>query len=230
MTIVATEQHIFVFALHIAPRIYYNDTVRRHSYKSERWTKMDIKLFDKDCITLDGRMDEPIWETVEAHTGFCKLAGDGTPLDHSQTIFKFIPCKDRIYVGIQCMESEMDRVKAAHDGTLNHVDSLELFLAPSGDPYDYYQFFISSKGSKEGRYWEEHGVIRPDPYDPFWKTAIYYGEDYWSAEVELPFTAFYPTPQDRWTNKWLVNIGRTHMRREGRMYSTWCPLKKGFIA
>ena len=189
---------------------------------------MDTKLFDKNCITLDGRMDEPVWEAVETHTDFCKLAGDGTTLDHSQTFFKFIPCQDRIYVGIKCMESEMDRVKAASDGTLNHVDSLELFLAPSGDPYDYYQFFISSKGSKEGRYWEETGVIRPDPYAPFWKTAIYYGEDYWSAEVELPLTAFYPTPQNRWTDKWLVNIGRTHMRKEGRMYSTWCPLKKGF--
>lgn len=189
---------------------------------------METKLFDKNCITLDGRMDEPVWESVPVYTGFSRLGSDGTALSHSQTFFKFVPCEDRVYVGIQCMEPEMDRLKASSDNSLNHVDAVELFLAPSGDPYDYYQFFISAKGSKEGRYWEEAGVIRPDPYEPFWETAIYYGEDYWSAEVELPLTAFYATPQSRWADKWLVNIGRTHMCSSGRIYSTWCPLKKGF--
>jgi len=190
---------------------------------------MDIKLFDKNCITLDGRMDEPVWETVPAYTGFSKL-GSGVEIPaESQTFFKFLPCEDRIYVGVKCMEPEMDRVKGAVDGALNHVDAFELFLAPSGSDYDFYQFFISSKGSKEGRYWEEAGVIRPDPYAPAWDIAVFYGEDHWSVEIELPFTALYMTPQDRWNNKWLVNIGRTHMTSQGRFYSTWSPLKKGFI-
>ena len=123
----------------------------------------------------------------------------------------------------------MDRLRNVTDGAINNVDSIELFLAPSGSDYDFYQFFISAKGSKEGRYWEEAGVIRPDPYAPFWDCAVYYGEDYWSMEIEIPFTALYMTPQARWTDKWLVNVARTHMPYKGRFYSTWSTLPKGFI-
>ena len=190
---------------------------------------MDMKIFDKNCITLDGRMDEPVWETVPSYTGFSKLGSGAEVPEDSQTFFKFLPCEDRVFVGVKCMEPEMDRLKNSSDSSMNHVDAFELFLAPSGSDYDFYQFFISAKGSKEGRYWEEAGVIRPDPYAPFWNTAVYYGDDFWSVEVEIPFTALYMTPQDRWTNKWLVNIGRTHMPHKGRFYSTWSPLKKGFI-
>ena len=189
---------------------------------------METKLYDKNCITMDGRMDEPVWETVPAYTGFSKLGSGAEVPEDSQTIFKFLPCEDRVYVGVKCMEPEMDRLKASSDNSMNHVDAVELFIAPSGSDYDYYQFFISAKGSKSSVYWEEAGVIRPDPYAPYWDTAIYYGEDFWSAEIEIPFTALYMTPQDRWTNKWLVNIGRTHLPYKGRFYSTWSPLKKGF--
>lgn len=189
---------------------------------------MDNKIFDINCITMDGRMDEPVWETVPAYTGFTRLGSGAEIPEDSQTIFKFLPCEDRIFVGVKCMESEMDRLRASSDSSMNHVDAFELFIAPSGSDYDYYQFFISAKGSKSSVYWEEAGVIRPDPYAPYWDTAIYYGDNFWSAEIEIPFTALYMTPQDRWTNKWLVNIGRTHMSSSGRIYSTWSPLKKGF--
>ena len=190
---------------------------------------MEIKIYDKDCITLDGRMDEEAWESAATYTGFTRLGSGAAVGQAEQTYFKILPCADRVYIGIKCMETEMERLKNSSDGALNHVDSIELFLAPSGNPYDFYQFFISARGGTEGRYWEEAGVIRPDPYAPFWNTAVYYGDDYWSLEIELPFTAFYMTPQDRWTEKWLVNVARTHMVNAGRFYSTWSPLKKGFI-
>ena len=189
---------------------------------------MDSKIFDKNCITLDGRMDEPVWETVPEFTGFSRLGSGAEISAENQTFFKFLPCEDRVYVGVKCMEPEMARLKASSDNAMNHVDAFELFLAPSGSDYDYYQLFASSKGSKSAIYYEESGVIRPDPYAPYWDTAIYYGENFWSVEIEIPFTALYMTPQDRWTNKWLVNIGRTHMSSSGRVYSTWSPLKKGF--
>ena len=114
---------------------------------------METKLYDKNCITMDGRMDEPVWETVPAYTGFSKLGSGAEVPEDSQTIFKILPCEDRVYVGVKCMEPEMDRLKASSDNSMNHVDAVELFVAPSGSDYDYYQFFISAKGSKSSVYW-----------------------------------------------------------------------------
>ena len=107
---------------------------------------METKIFDKNCITLDGRMDESVWETVPEYTGFTKLGGAELPAE-KQTYFKFLPCEDRLFVGVKCMEPEMDRLKASGDSSMNHVDAFELFLAPSGSDYDFYQFFFSAKGS-----------------------------------------------------------------------------------
>lgn len=193
---------------------------------------MEINLIDPAAITLDGCMDEAVWESAVEYSGFKRLGAAGVPMETNLTSFKILPCADRIFIGIKCMESDMQRLRNAEDGAFSHVDSIELFLAPSGTSFDFYQFMISAKGSgMQFRYYEEGGNIQPDRYAPDCKSAVYYGEDYWSVEVELPFTAFYMTSQARWTNTWLVNVARTHMGLDGhngRFYSTWSTLSKGF--
>ena len=108
---------------------------------------MKNQVFDKDCITLDGRMDEPVWESVQTYTGFKKVSNTEPLADELQTFFKIIPCEDRIYVGIKCMEPDIPRLQASVGGSFA-TDSLELFLSLSGNPYDFYQFLISTKGAK----------------------------------------------------------------------------------
>ena len=94
----------------------------------------------------------------------------------------------------------MEWLKNEIGGIYNTTDAVELFFSTSGSPYDYYQFFISSKGDTLSNYYEEEGNIKPDRYAPVWKTAVYFGENYWSVEVEMPLTAFYMTPQIRWND------------------------------
>lgn len=189
---------------------------------------MENKLYSKDCVTLDGRMDEPAWESAKTYTGFQRLGTKDVVADELQTYFKILPCEDRIYIGVKCMEPNIEQLKASVGGSFA-ADSVELFLSPSGNAYDFYQFLISSKGAKISIYYEEAGVIKPDPYAPEWKYATYIGDDYWSAEIEMPFTAFYMTSQDRWSDKWLVNIARTHDNAAGvRIHTTWSYLEGGF--
>ena len=189
---------------------------------------MENKLYSNDCITLDGRMDEAVWETVEAHTGFMRLSTKEVLPDELQTFFKIIPCEDRIYIGIKCMEPNIERLKASVGGTYA-ADSVEIFLSPSGNPYDFYQFLLSTKDAKISHYYEEEGVIQPDRFAPEWKYATCMYDNYWTAEVEMPFTVFYMTTQDRWSDKWLVNIARTHDNLLGvRMHTTWSYLEGGF--
>ena len=121
---------------------------------------METKLFDKNCITLDGRMDEPVWETVEEYSGFKKLGAAGIPDEENPTFFKILPCADRIYIGVKCMESDMEYHKSVANGSYGHTNSIELFLSPSGNFADFYQFFITASGSTESKYYEERGKLR----------------------------------------------------------------------
>ena len=62
---------------------------------------METKLYEKNCITIDGKLDEPVWESVQAHCGFKALKCKGGEPGEVDTIFRIIPCEDRIYVGIK---------------------------------------------------------------------------------------------------------------------------------
>ena len=187
---------------------------------------------NKYGIVLDGRMDEPVWETVPTYTDFHFLQTAGGEIQEPASFFKILPCEDRIYIGFKCMEpGNMDHVnetKYLWNSWGGH--SMEIFLSPSGSPFDFYQFYVPFTGKVGSIYYAEGGNIQPDPYAPVWNSAIYTGDEYWSAEVEIPLTAFYMTSHTRWSDTWLVNLTRTRLNEHGgSVYSTWAPLKFGFL-
>ena len=195
---------------------------------------MEKKLYDKNAITLDGRLDEAIWETAEAHTGFKKLKCRGATTAPAQATFRILPCEDRIYFGIRCEEPNIDKVVETHSVRSKWcTDSVELFLSPSGNSFEFYQFLVTLGNHTASNFHSEGGNIHPDPYAPMWRHATYVGEDFWSAEVELPLTAFYMTPNACWNDNWLVNVCRTRSEYyEGGsslQFYTWSDLVSGFI-
>lgn len=193
---------------------------------------METKLYDKNCITLDGRLDEPVWKTAQAYTGFKYLKDGGGSPAPVETTFHVLPCEDRIFVGIKCNEPDIERVVAGAAARFRwQSDSVELFLAPTGDPYEFYQFFVSVTGQSFCIFHSEGGNIRPDPYEPLWNCATYAGEDYWSVEIEIPLTAFYMTPNSKWSSRWLLNLSRTRTDYNAggaSKFYTWGDLQRSF--
>jgi hypothetical protein len=193
---------------------------------------MDSKLFSKDCITLDGRMDEPVWEEVKTYTDFKYNKVQGGAVADVQTFFKIIPCEDRIYVGIHCVEPDMAYVTKVNPNlAIWTCDAVELFFSPSCSDFDFYQFAITFEGQTARYFYSEGGNIQPDRYAPEWNYAIYKGDDYWSVEVELPLTAFYMTPNAVWKRTWLTNVSRTRCFHANNSFhrktSSWCGVEIG---
>lgn len=187
------------------------------------------KMYDADCITLDGRMDEAVWDEVPTYTDFMHLQGDGGQLQKEKTYFKIIPCKDRIYIGVKCMEpDEMEEcIKYGSVHALNdfNAQSVTMYFSPTGGTFEDYQFVVGWFGQRLTKFYSERGTIEPDPYAPDWRAEVYTGEDYWSTEVEIPLTAFYMTPHALWSDTWMLNMCRT---RKEHIHSSWCPVKFGF--
>ncbi len=187
---------------------------------------------NKYGIILDGKMDEAVWDTVEGHSGFVGLVttdgGKPAPVD---TIFKVLPCEDRIYVGVKCFEPDMQFVldtRYKRNSYSGHA--IEMFFSPSGNSFEFYQFVVTINGQTMTQYYSEGGNIRPDFYRPDWSQAVHIDNDYWSIEVEIPLTAFYWTYQEKWSSKWLMNIARNRIIESGAtQYSTWSPLQFRFL-
>ena len=192
---------------------------------------MDTKLFDKNCITLDGRMDEPVWNEVKEYTDFKNKKVSGGNLASVQTFFKILPCEDRVYIGIKCMEPDMAYVSRVNPSlAMWTCDDVEVFLSPNCNYYDYYQFAVTFDERSASQFYSEAGNITPDPYSPDWRYATYKGDDYWSVEMELPLTAFYMTADNVWNTTWLVNVSRLRTLRYNnthiRNVSSWCEVER----
>ncbi len=195
---------------------------------------MGTKLYDKNCITLDGRMNEPVWEQAKEYTDFKHKKVAGGQLALVQTSFKIIPCDDRVYIGVKCMEPDMDYVAKVNPSlAMWTCDDVEIFLSPNCSYYDFYQFVVTFDERSATQFYSEAGNIRPDPYSPDWHFATYKGDDYWSVEVELPLTAFYMTADNVWNETWLVNVSRLRTfyknNTHSRSVSAWCELERNSL-
>ena len=83
-------------------------------------------LYPKDCISIDGRMDEPVWDEVREYTDFKRKKVNGGGLATVQTAFKIIPCEDRIYIGVKCMEPDMAYVKKVNPTLEEIAESMHM--------------------------------------------------------------------------------------------------------
>lgn len=186
-------------------------------------------------IILDGRLDEPIWETVPTYTNFLTPRIHGAMPCQEQTEFKLLPLGDKLYVGLKCYTDE-DTKKLEEDAKASAktflTASVEMFFSPSGTGFEYYQFMVSVSGAKDCNYYSEGGFIKPDPYAPEWFAATYIGENYWSVEAQIPLNAFYWTSHTAWNTQWKVNIARIHPSHNpnvGAGISAWSQLDATFM-
>ncbi len=192
---------------------------------------MEKKIYKADCITLDGRLDEPVWDTLPEHGDFHRLASFGGEYAEEQTVFKLLPCEDRIIIGVKCYDPDMEHLNATqHSRAIFGAHHVELFFSPAGTSYEFYQFAVSVDERMEAHYYAESGNIQPDPYNPDWSCATYIGDNYWSAEIEIPLSSFYMTPYSQWNEEWLMNVARCRIGNAWNSeYSSWCKLSMGFM-
>ena len=162
---------------------------------------MTKKFFPDDCITLDGRMDEAVWNEVPEYTGFRKMKQFGGELVKDQTIVKILPCENYVYFGIKCLDANMDFAKAFVSKDIYNGNSVEVFLSPANTVSQIYNFALTIDGFKQTICYLEGGGVK-EIYNPQWNYALYFGEDYWSVEIEFPLTAFYHTDNEVWSDDW----------------------------
>ncbi|MBR4666051.1 MAG: hypothetical protein IKO93_19455 [Lentisphaeria bacterium] len=181
----------------------------------------------KQPIAFDGSFSQGIWQTVPEQSGFVPLKASGKTRPDAQTAFKIAADADNLYLNIRCYEKRMDELKKTADPAgLWGSDLVEIFLSPSGQPDEYYQFAATAGNLHFNMFYGEAGVITPDPYSPFWESKVFYGKDHWQVQIRIPFSGFYMTRNVKWNSTWLVNITRT--RRPVPELSTWSPLTSGF--
>ena len=178
-------------------------------------------------IPLNGDYSQGVWQDVPERSSFVLLKRSGKTNPGAQTAFKVVADANNLYLNIRCYENLMNKLRKTSNPTgLWGSDLVEIFLCPSGQPDEYYQFVATAGNLHFNMFYGEAGAITPDPYSPFWESKVFYGKDHWQIQIRIPFSAFYMTRNVKWNSTWLLNIART--RTTVKEFSTWSPLTSGF--
>jgi len=161
-------------------------------------TKVGTAVRADVAPTIDGRLDEDLWQGADVLTDFIKW-GQATQSDHVTRV-RLAHDGEDLFIALECEQDTSDLVTKAspRDGSTWHDDSVEIFISPRYGDYEYVQLIINAAGAffDQWRRDEEmqYGDALAHDLDAEWAATV--EDDRWIAEIRVPLTEFgvEPTP------------------------------------
>jgi hypothetical protein len=175
-------------------------------------------------VHIDGRLDDAAWRNAAWTDEFVDIQGAGHPKPRFRTRVKMLWDDDYFYVGAELAEPQVWATLTEHDSVIFRDNDFEVFLNPSGDGRNYFEFEMNALNTG----WD---LFLPKPYreggkaDNGWeipglRTAVLvngrindpHGHDRgWNVEIAFPWSAFASRAQVQRPvagKEWRVNFSR----------------------
>jgi hypothetical protein len=183
-------------------------------------------------VRVDGRLDDAAWRNAPWTVVFVDIEGDAKPQPRFRTRAKMLWDDRYFYVAAELEEPHVWATLTEHDSVIFRDNDFEVFLNPSGDGRNYFEFEINALNTS----WD---LFLPKPYrekgkaDNSWeipglKTAVAIDgtlndpadrDRGWTVEIAFPWTAFAtraPVRRPEPGDEWRVNFSRVEWRTEIR--------------
>ena len=198
------------------------------------------------AIRIDGRLDDTAWANAPWTAEFVDIEGARRPKPRFRTRAKMLWDDDYFYVAAELAEPDVRATLTEHDSVIFHDNDFEVFLNPTGDGRNYFEFEINAlntgwdlflakpyrEGGKADNSWEIPGLRtavaidgtlnRPDDRDRGW-----------SVEMAFPWTAFSSRARisrPHAGETWRVNFSRVEWRQvPGSKEDNWVWSPQGLI-
>jgi len=175
-------------------------------------------------IHIDGHLDDSAWSAAPWTSMFVDIEGSVKPRPRFQTRAKMLWDDQFFYVAAEMEEAHVWATLTEHDSVIFHDNDFEVFLNPSGDGLNYFEFEINAlntgwdlflpkpyrEGGKADNSWEIPGLETAVAIDGTLNNPSDRDRG-WTVEIAIPWTAFAsrapvtrPTPSDEWR----VNFSR----------------------
>jgi hypothetical protein len=179
-------------------------------------------------IRIDGRLDDLAWRRAPWTDQFIDIQGANQPRPRYRTRVKMLWDDQYFYVAANLEEPHLWATLTEHDSVIFHDNDFEVFLNPSGDGLNYFEFEINAlntgwdlflpkpyrKGGKADNSWQIPGLLTAvsidgtlnDPRDR---------DRGWTVEIAFPWSAFVsraPVSRPAAGDEWRVNFSRVEWR------------------
>jgi uncharacterized protein DUF5916/cellulose/xylan binding protein with CBM9 domain len=142
-------------------------------------------------LEIDGRLEEPAWDTAPAHDGFVQLFPDEGKAPSERTEVRVLYDDRNLYVGVSCRDSRPGEIRRplGRRDVIPFSDKVAVFVDSSHDRRTGYVFEVNAAGVQFDELMYGDDQENAD-WDAVWEVATAAVRDGWSAEFRLPLSIF----------------------------------------
>jgi hypothetical protein len=169
-------------------------------------------------LEIDGRLEEPAWDTAPAHDGFVQLFPDEGKPPSQVTELRVLYDDRNLYIGVVCHDTEPVKIQRplGRRDSAPFSDQVAIYLDSMHDRRTAYVFQLNAAGVQSD--WLVYGDDQENTdWDAVWEGATAAIQDGWSAEFVLPLSIFRFSPAARQT--WGIGVKRTVARTREEIIS-----------
>jgi hypothetical protein len=181
-------------------------------------------------IRVDGNLDDAAWRDAAWTGDFVDIEGAGHTAPRYRTRVKMLWDDQYLYVAAELEEPHVWATLTEHDSVIFHDNDFEVFLNPSGDTLNYFEFemnalntgwdlFLSKpyrQGGKADNSWEIPGLLTAVHVDGTLNDSR--DRDHgWSVEIAFPWSAFgsrAPVKRPAAGDAWRINFSRVEWQTD----------------
>jgi hypothetical protein len=174
-----------------------------------------------ESITLDGSLDEAVWQRAQVASDFVQIDPDNGIPATEQTEFRIAFDRNTLYLGVICHDSEagehLTRYQKRRDEFLQQDDKVQWTIDTFLDGRTGYFFETNPSGAMADALMGINGQNRQ--WDGIWNERVQRSSTGWSFEVEIPFRTLNFNPNGE---TWGINLSRTLSRKnENSIWMGW---------
>src|SRR4051794_14528377 len=96
------------------------------------------------AVQIDGKLDDRAWRSAAWTDWFVDIEGDRKPKPRFRTRAKMVWDDEYFYVAAELEEPDVSATLTEHDAVIFHDNDFEVFLNPTGDTRNYFEFEINA--------------------------------------------------------------------------------------
>jgi len=183
-----------------------------------------IQLRDQK-ITIDGRLDEPVWQTGEAATDFVDKEPIAGVFSVAQSFVRVAYDQDNLYIGADLRDPDPSLVYAderQRDAGFDRSDSFWVLIDTYHDHQTGFLFETNPLSAMSDALVSQDGRKIEQNWDGLWEVAARRTETGWSVEFRIPFSTlrFQPGASQIWGIQFRRRI--PHLKE----VSFWSPIAR----
>ena len=202
----------------VAPEVVSRDAQGRATVRATRL---------RAPLQIDGRLDEPVYETVQYITDFIQQLPDEGALSSERTEVWVLFDDDSIYISARCYDTAPPSEWVANEMRrdviqLRQNDSFSLMLDTFYDRRNGLAFLVTPIGGfSDFAISNEGGRVNTD-WNTIWDSRTDRFDGGWTVEIEIPFKSLRYRPTS--TQVWGIQLRRIIRRRTEASYLTPLPI------